>query len=154
MSDSIAAYDSAAMPKRRRGIPATELAARRRRREARHDRFENLVDQALAGIPMPFAAALDEVAIVIADEPSPAQRRENGLRADETLYGLYDGTPRTAWGADDVPFPNTITIFRLPLEEDFPDPLDLEDEVRITVIHELAHHLGIDDDRLEELGVD
>ncbi len=105
------------MPKRRRGIPAVELAARRRRREARHDRFENLVDQALAGIPMPFAAALDEVAIVIADEPSPSQRRENGLRADETLYGLYDGTPRTAWGADDVPFPNTITIFRLPLEE-------------------------------------
>jgi predicted Zn-dependent protease with MMP-like domain len=134
------------MPKRRRGIPATELAARRRRREARHDRFENLVDRAIAGIPMPFAAALDEV--------SPAQRRENGLRADETLYGLYDGTPRTAWGADDVPFPNTITIFRLPLEEDFPDPFDLEDEVRITVIHELAHHLGIDDDRLEELGVD
>ncbi len=112
------------------------------------------MDRALAGIPMPFAAALREVAIVIADEPSPVQRRENGLRADETLYGLYDGTPRTAWGADDVPFPNTITIFRLPLEEDFPDPLDLEDEVRITVIHELAHHLGIDDDRLEELGVD
>jgi len=117
-------------------------------------RFELLVDRALAGIPMPFAAALREVAVVIADEPSPQQRRENGLRPDETLYGLYEGTPRTAWGADDVPFPNTITIFRLPLEEDFPDPLDLEDEVRITVIHELAHHLGIDDDRLEELGVD
>ncbi|MFH0751101.1 MAG: metallopeptidase family protein [Chloroflexota bacterium] len=142
------------MPKRRRGIPAADLAARRRRREARHSRFEDLVDRALRGIQMPFAAALDEVAVVIADEPSPEQRRENGLRADETLYGLYDGTPRTAWGADDVPFPNTITVFRLPLEEDFPDPFDLEDEVRITVIHELAHHLGIDDDRLEELGVD
>jgi len=116
--------------------------------------FEQLVDRALAGIPMPFAAALDEVAIVISDEPSPEQRRENRLAPDETLYGLYDGTPRTSWGADDVPFPNAITIFRLPLEEDFPDPLDLEDEVRITVIHELAHHLGIDDDRLEELGID
>jgi predicted Zn-dependent protease with MMP-like domain len=154
VSGSMAAYDSAAMPKRRRGIPAAELATRRRRREARHVRFESLVDRALAGIPMPFAAALHDVAVVIADEPSPEQRRENGLGADETLYGLYDGTPRTAWGADDVPFPNTITIFRLPLEEDFPDPFDLEDEVRITVIHELAHHLGIDDDRLEELGVD
>jgi predicted Zn-dependent protease with MMP-like domain len=142
------------MPKRRRGIPAAELASRRRRREARHVQFDSLVERALAAIPMPFAAALREVAIVIDDEPSPAVRRAEGLRADETLYGLYDGTPRTAWGADDVPFPNTITIFRLPLEEDFPDPLELEEEVRVTVLHELAHHLGIDDDRLEELGMD
>lgn len=142
------------MSKRRRGITAAEIAALRRRRAARHVRFEDLVDRAVAGIPMPFAAALDEVAIVIADEPSPSQRRENELAPDDTLYGLYEGTPRTAWGADDVPLPNMITIFRLPLEEDFADPLDLEDEVRITVIHELAHHLGIDDDRLEELGVD
>ncbi len=112
------------------------------------------MERALAGIPMPFAAALREVAVVIADEPSPSQRRDNDLGPGEMLYGLYDGTPRTAWGADEVPFPNTITIFRLPLEEDFPEPLDLEDEVRITVIHELAHHLGIDDDRLGELGVD
>ena len=142
------------MPKRRRGIPAPELAALRRRREARHVRFEQLVDRALAGIPMPFAGALDEVAIVIADEPSRDQRRENQLGPDETLYGLYDGTPKTAWGADDVPFPNTITIFRLPLEEDFPDPDDLAEEIEITVIHELAHHLGIDEDRLEQLGYD
>jgi predicted Zn-dependent protease with MMP-like domain len=103
---------------------------------------------------MPFAAALRGVAIVIADEPSPEQRREEGLAPDETLYGLYEGVPRTAWGADEMPFPNAITIFRLPLEEDFPDPLDLEDEVRITVVHELAHHMGIDDDRLAELGMD
>jgi predicted Zn-dependent protease with MMP-like domain len=142
------------MPKRRRGIPASDLAALRRRRDARHARFEELVDRALAGIPMPFAAALREVAIVIADEPSREQRREEGLASDETLYGLYEGVPRTEWGADEVPFPNAITIFRLPLEEDFPDPLDLEDEVRITVVHELAHHMGIDDDRLAELGVD
>src|SRR5665647_3983292 len=99
------------MPKRRRGIPASDLAALRRRREGRH-------------------------------------------ASDETLYGLYEGVPRTEWGADEVPFPNAITIFRLPLEEDFPDPLDLEDEVRITVAHELAHHMGIDDERLAELGVE
>src|SRR5664280_2378146 len=95
-----------------------------------------------------------EVAIVIADEPSREQRREEGLAPDETLYGLYEGVPRTAWGADEVPFPNAITIFRLPLEGDFPDPLELEDEVRVTVVHELAHHMGIDDDRLAELGLD
>jgi predicted Zn-dependent protease with MMP-like domain len=50
--------------------------------------------------------------------------------------------------------PNRITLFRLPLEADFPDPDDLADEVRITVIHELAHHLGIDDERLHDLGFD
>ncbi len=118
----------------------------------RGTRFERLVDRALDGIPMPFAAALREVAVVVEDEPSRAQLRENGLGPDETLYGLYEGTPRTEWGADWAIVPNKITLFRIPLEEDFPDALDLEEEVRITVIHELAHHLGIDDDRLEELG--
>lgn len=103
---------------------------------------------------MPFRAALAEVAVVIDDEPSPAQRRENRLGPDDELYGLYEGVPRTEWGADWVAIPNKITLFRLALEDDFPDPLDLEDEVRITVIHELAHHLGIDDDRLDELGVE
>jgi predicted Zn-dependent protease with MMP-like domain len=70
------------------------------------------------------------------------------------LYGLYEGVPRTEYGADWAAVPNRITLFRLPLEEDFPDPDDLADEVRITVIHELAHHLGIDEDRLGQLGVD
>ncbi len=136
------------MSKRRRG---SHLA---RPVPGRQARFERLVERALDGIPMPFAAALREVAVVIEDEPSRAQRRENGLGPDETLYGLYEGVPRTEWGADWVIVPNKITLFRRPLEEDYPDPLDLEEEVRITVIHELAHHLGIDDDRLEELGVD
>ena len=103
---------------------------------------------------MPFAAALREVAVVVEDEPSRAQLRENGLGPDETLYGLYEGTPRTEWAADWVIAPNKITLFRQPLEEDFPDTLELEEEVRVTVIHELAHHLGIDEDRLEELGYD
>ncbi len=145
------------MSKRRRGTQARRHPERRSHVRAgarRHDRFEALVGRALDAIPMPFAAALDEVAIVIDDEPTPRQLRENDLAPDDTLYGLYEGVPRTEWGADSVPFPNKISLFRLPLEEDFPDPLDLEDEVRLTVIHELAHHLGIDDSRLDELGLD
>ena len=102
---------------------------------------------------MPFRAALDEIALVIADEPSPDQRRENGLAPDETLYGLYEGVPLDEWGGDFVPVPTRIVLFRLPLEEDFPDPDDLADEVRITILHELAHHLGIEDeDRLRSWG--
>jgi len=136
------------MVKRRRGFRTGQPRTRR------HRPFEDLVDLALASIPDPFAEALDEVAIVIEDEPSPDQRRENELDPDDTLYGLYEGVPRTDWGADWATVPNRITLFRLPLEADFPDPDDLADEVWITVVHELAHHLGIDDERLHQLGVD
>jgi predicted Zn-dependent protease with MMP-like domain len=135
------------MPKRRRG-------SQRLGRHSHHVGFELLVERALAGIPSPFRYALSEVAIVIDDLPTREQLVDNELDADDTLYGLYEGVPRTEYGADWVAAPNRITLFRLPLEEDFPDPDDLADEVRITVIHELAHHLGIDDDRLEELGID
>ena len=136
------------MPKRRRGYrpPGT------RRRPAHHVSFEVLVERALDGIPLPFSRALDDVAIVIADEPSDDELDLSGVDGDQGLYGLYEGTPRTEWGADFVPFPNRITLYRLALEEDFPDPAELEEEVRETVIHELAHHLGIGDDRLHELG--
>ena len=143
------------MPKRRRG---SRTARRCPRRLTSHRPFDVLVDDALATIPMPFAAALDEVAIVIADEPTAEQLAADGTSDDTsgggTLYGLYEGVARTEWGADWLTVPNTITLFRLPLEADFPDPDDLADEVWITVVHELAHHLGIDDDRLHELGVD
>jgi len=139
------------MPKRRRG---SRTGRARPRRPDEHRRFEALVDEALSTIPMPFAAAFDEVAVVIADEPSRDQLAAEAMDPGETLYGLYEGVPRTEYGADWVEAPNRITLFRLPLEADFPDPEDLADEVWITVVHELAHHLGIDDDRLHELGVD
>jgi len=138
------------MAKRRRGA----RSAGARPRSSRHRPFETLVDRALSAIPEPFASALDEVAIVIDDEPSADQRRENEIADEDTLYGLYEGVPRTEWGADWAPIPNRIILFRLPLEADFPDPDELADEVWATVVHELAHHLGIDDARLDELGID
>ncbi|HVA86453.1 MAG TPA: metallopeptidase family protein [Candidatus Saccharimonadales bacterium] len=136
------------MPKRRRGYrPPSSY-----RRAVRHAPFEELVERALSGIPAPFSRALRDVAIVIADEPTDEELDLSGLSADSGLYGLYEGTPRTEWGADFALFPNKITLYRLPLEDDFPDPAELENEVRETVIHELAHHLGIDDERLHHLG--
>ena len=138
------------MPKRRRG----SRRVRQPVRTARHEHFEQLVDRALAGIPSPFRESLRDVAIVIEDEPTDAQLRDDFDGDGEGLYGLYEGTPRTEWAAGTVPAPNKITLFRLALEADFADPDDLAEEVRLTVIHELAHHLGIDDDRLGELGVD
>ena len=135
------------MAKRSRGSPRAVA-----RSAARVRAFEQLVDSALAGIPDPYRQALREVAVVVEDEPSADQLRENGIEPGDTIYGLYEGVPRTDYGADWAAAPNRITLFRLPLQEDFPDPRDLEDEVRMTVLHELAHHLGIDDDRLDELG--
>jgi len=136
------------MVKRRRGARSAP------HRASRHRPFEELVERALAAIPMPFAEALDEVAIVIEDEPTADQLGDTEQDPDATLYGLYEGVPRTDWGADWAAVPNRITLFRLPLEADFADPDELEDEVWLTVVHELAHHLGIDDARLHELGVD
>jgi predicted Zn-dependent protease with MMP-like domain len=136
------------MTKRPRG------SARRRRTSSSPTRFEELVADALDTIPEPFARALDEVAIVVADEPTRAQLREAGLGPDDGLYGLYEGVPRTEYGADWAFVPNKITLFRAALVEDFQDPEELEHEVWVTVIHELAHYLGIDEGRLHELGVD
>ena len=133
---------------RRRG------SARRRIPPATAERFDALVQRALDKIPEPFARALDEVAIVIEDEPSCEQRRETGLGPDEGLYGLYEGIPRTEYAADWAFVPNKITLFAVALIEDFPDQAELEHEVWITVIHELAHHLGIEERRLHELGLD
>lgn len=138
---------------------------RKRRRERAHRRrparasggsgrptFEDLVERALAALPEPFVRQLERVAIVIHDEPTRQQLRDSGLGPRDTLYGLYEGVPLVEYGADSSPVANKITIFRLPLEEDFADPEELAEEITATVVHELAHHLGIDDERLHELG--
>jgi predicted Zn-dependent protease with MMP-like domain len=113
--------------------------------------FESLVERALDSLPKEFQRLLADVAIVIEEAPSPDQSGYADTPGDDWLYGVYEGVPATEWGADMVPFPNKITLFQRPLETDFPDPVDLEEQVRITVLHELAHHAGIDDDRLIEL---
>jgi predicted Zn-dependent protease with MMP-like domain len=107
--------------------------------------FERLVEDALDGLPQDIQRLLENVAIVVEDEPLPGS---------ENIYGLYEGVPATEWGADWAAVPNKITLFRLPLEEDFPDPPDLTAEVRRTVLHELAHHAGFDDDRMHALDLD
>jgi predicted Zn-dependent protease with MMP-like domain len=95
--------------------------------------FEDHVRAALDELPPKLAAALENLAIVI-EEQDPS---------DPDLFGL--------WEAHEY-FPDKITIFRRPLVEAFPDPVELEEEIRITVLHELAHYFGIDEDRLDELG--
>jgi len=139
------------VPVRRRGSQARRSPDRR---VPLPDHFEASVQRALSTLPADARRLLETVAIVIEQEPSPQQRRDEGLAPDETLYGLYEGTPITEYGADWVPFPNKITIFRGPLESDFPDRSELEVEIRTTVLHELAHHIGFGDRTLHDFGLD
>ena len=113
--------------------------------------FYELVERALEGLPPELSSLLENVAIVVDEWPDYS----TPLVADDpedTLYGLYEGVPLTerGWGYSGV-LPDKITIFRGPLERDF-EPDELEEQVRITVVHEIAHYFGFDEDRLEELG--
>lgn len=119
-----------------------------------HESFEALVEGVLDGLPPEAQRLLANVAIVIEEMPTPDQAILGTGEEDGWLYGLYEGVPIVEYGADLVPFPNKISLFRLPLEADFPDPRDLAREVRLTVLHELAHHAGFDERRLEQLGLE
>jgi predicted Zn-dependent protease with MMP-like domain len=117
-------------------------------------RFEELVAEALEEIPEPFRSHLDSVAVVIEDEPSPQTLREMGLHPRrDSLFGLYEGTPLSerAFG-DTLALPDRITIFYRPLVRAFRTPAAIRREVRKTVVHELAHVFGLDDDDIEAEG--
>jgi len=107
-----------------------------------------VIDDVLDRLPDPFYEQLGTVAIVVEDEASPAQ-----LAAAHApgLYGLYTGIPRTRYGADNAAVPSKISIFRGPLSRSNPDPVRLRAAIERTLLHEIAHHLGIDDDRIREL---
>lgn len=113
--------------------------------------LEALVADALDRLPEPFRARLGSVAIVIEDEPTPDQLAS--VRA-HGLFGLYQGVPRTAWGAEQASVPSKITIFRGPLTRAHRTPERLAAAVTDTVYHEIAHHFGISDARLRELRTD
>jgi predicted Zn-dependent protease with MMP-like domain len=110
--------------------------------------LEGLVVDALEALPAEFREQLGSVAIVVEEEPTPAQLASVGAYG---LYGLYQGVPRTAYGADQTAVPSKITIFRGPLLRASRTPQALREHVTDTVHHEIAHHFGISDARLHEL---
>lgn len=107
------------------------------------EHFEELVAEAMDAIPEPFAAALDEVAVVVEDHAPPGTA---------PLYGLYIGVPLTEGGLPSGVLPARIAVYMHPLIDHYPDERAMVEQVRITVLHELGHHLGFDEDQLEELG--
>ena len=96
--------------------------------------FEEHVRRALDSLPPELAAKLENVAVVV----------EDVNREEPDLLGLFEG------GGEFMP--DKVTIYRIPLEQDFPDPDELEDEIRITVLHEVGHYFGLDEERLSDLG--
>jgi predicted Zn-dependent protease with MMP-like domain len=102
------------------------------------------VRAALDELPPHIADALENIAVVVEDE-NPE---------DPDLLGLYHGVPLPERGDMAGSLPDKISIYRVPLEESFPDPDELHEEIRITVLHELAHYFGLDEDRIAELGYD
>lgn len=107
-------------------------------------RFDALVDEALDGIPDEIAGLVHNVVVLVEQEP-PADEPD--------LLGLYEGIALTErWGEPTMELPDRITVFRGPLLDLCDTEEQLVEEVRITVVHEVAHHFGIDDDRLHELG--
>jgi predicted Zn-dependent protease with MMP-like domain len=113
--------------------------------EMEPERFDELVDQALDGIPDELAALVRNVVVLVEEEPPEGE--------PDDLLGLYDGVALTErqW-MPGVDLPDRIFIFRGPLLDMCADEAELVEEVRITVVHEVAHHFGIDDERLHELG--
>ncbi len=119
------------------------------------ERFDELVEDALESIPQSLWAAIDNVTVVVEEQPTARQMALVGTRAGHLLLGLYEGVPLTkrTHGYSLVP-PDKITIFRIPILM-ICRPLDdekIQAQVRRTVLHEIAHHFGISDDRLHELG--
>jgi predicted Zn-dependent protease with MMP-like domain len=115
--------------------------------------FQQLVVEALDALPEQFAAVFENVEVLVEDRPRPHHRRSVGLKPWQSMYGLYQGVPRTERTHNyGLVAPDTITLFKEPLLRDFPGPEQLRAQVQRTVMHEIAHYFGIDDDRLEELG--
>lgn len=122
--------------------------------------FEELVGEALDDLPPFFQARMENVVILVEMWPSRRVLREMGIPPGRTLLGLYRGIPLTErTGGYNLVTPDTITLYQGPIEQaatewEEGEVLDrVREEVRHTVIHEIAHHFGIDDDRLIELGV-
>ncbi|MFT4039397.1 MAG: metallopeptidase family protein [Thermomicrobiales bacterium] len=135
---------------------------RRRVEQARRQRFTRLVARALDDLPPEVAAMLDNVYVIVENEPTADQIAQARAAAgpddfpageDDTLFGLYEGAPLTQRGEYHLVPPDRITIFRGPLERACASPQAIAREVRVTVMHELGHHLGFEEDRLEELGL-
>ena len=116
------------------------------------ERFTQLVEEALSEIPRRFRKEMKNVAVVVEDEPSPELLDEMGIEPDDTLFGLYQGTPLTErrWDYGNS-LPDKISIYQKPTEEACETEDDIRDCVAETVIHEFGHYFGMSEEEIEEI---
>ena len=116
------------------------------------ERFQSLVNDALSTIPQKFRDALENIAIVIEDEPTGAQLAEVEIEPPDTLLGLYEGTPLTErqWAHGNA-LPDKITLFQGPIEDSSEDEDDVVVAIGETLIHEIGHYFGLSEEEIEEI---
>ncbi len=116
------------------------------------ERFQALVDEAIDSLPEKFRAAMTNMAIVVEDDPTPAQLAEVEIEPPDTLYGLYEGIPlpEREWNHGNT-LPDKITLFRKPILEDSLDDDDVVVGIGETLIHEVGHYFGLDEDEIMEI---
>ena len=114
------------------------------------EEFLRLVDAGIDALRDDVKERMGNLAIVIADEPTAEQRRENDLEEDAVLFGLYEGIPQTERGfSEEIMLPDKITIFKQAILEAYHNPQDIAECVTNTVWHEVAHHFGMDEDEVQ-----
>lgn len=120
--------------------------------EITDEQFAQLVGEALDELPVKYTDNMNNVAIVYEDDPTPQQREELKLHCNESLFGLYQGIPLTQRGMNyNLVMPDKITIFKNPIVGVSPDMTALKKQIKHTLWHEIAHHFGLDHDRIHEL---
>jgi len=116
------------------------------------DRFTRLVEQVLTDIPRRFRDAMGNVAVVVEDEPSPELLEELDMEPDDTLFGLYQGTPLTERAATyGNTLPDRISIYQSPIEDACESDEEIRQCVAETVIHEFGHYFGLSEEEIEEI---
>lgn len=128
--------------------------ASRLQQRARRRRFTTLVEQALGDLPPSVQRMLNNVAVVVEDEPAPTHMDDMASSDADELFGLYQGIPLSQRDAGySLVTPDRITVFQGPLERAFRTREEMREQVRVTVLHELAHHLGFEEDQLDRMGL-
>ncbi len=118
------------------------------------ERFERLVAEAVDSLPDEFHSRLENIDVVVADQPTPDQLAKLGGKPGVTLLGLYEGVPLTKRGRHyGLVAPDKVTVFQKPIEAHCRNEAETIAEIQRVVLHEIAHHFGIGDARLRELGM-
>ena len=117
-----------------------------------NEQFEAMISEAMDELPQKYIAGLQNIVITFEDLPTQEQRRRQNLQAWQTLFGLYEGIPRTQRGNNyNLVLPDKITIFKVPLEQASNNDNDLKENIKRTLWHEIAHYYGLGHDRIHEL---